>query len=105
MARSTLTYVDEWDIENVLRRIFDLAERCVFIAEPSGVDDDLASNDIEWVTGQVYKRKHDHTHIRDYGAYLPGLGVPFKLAEDRIDASRLWVFIRTKTEEPRQGDY
>ncbi len=75
-TRSALTYVDESLVEQILRGIVDAAPRYVVMAEPSGVHDERKGVHTERVNADCYKRLHDQTHIRDYGAYWRRLGLP-----------------------------
>lgn len=99
MARSVITYIDEQSINKVLRWIFSISSRCVIISEPSGQRDDLVSDNILWVNDNVYKRRHDHSHIRDYSLYIDKMRLPFRLigiALDKKKKSKTWVFYRTQ---------
>jgi SAM-dependent methyltransferase len=100
-ARSTLTYVDETDIESVLRWVFEKAVRCVVISEPSGeLDQTLIQTSglrIVEIKPGVYKRLHDHTHIRDYSEYVIRLQLPFAMKESTLErnkGNRMYVFAR-----------
>lgn len=99
-ARSTVTYIDEIEIKAVLTWIFGRAKRCVVLSEPSGVfDAEIAPSSLKRLGPGVYKRLHDHTHIRDYAAYVSELKLPFDAVEVSLETSkgnRTWIFNRSK---------
>jgi SAM-dependent methyltransferase len=111
VARSTLTYVDESDVNKVLEWIVSITKRLLIISDISGINDDkLVSKGllkIEKLTGGVYKRLHDHSHVRDYSSY-PVLR-EMKLIETRLErangqGNRQWIFaVRDKSEGSRSS--
>lgn len=101
IARSTLTYVDEADVGQVLQWITQVCSRLLVISEPSGIHDQLQAPEIIRVTADVYKRKHDHTHIRDYSKYSQLSS--FRLSETPLEdfndgGNREWIFVRSSVE-------
>ncbi len=98
--RSSLTYIDEYDIANVLNWIFSKAEDYVIISDPSGKNDIKDNVHIKVLNNKTYLRKKgDQTHIRNYELYIQELDLPFTLKEEFIDANGgnyNWVFQRNK---------
>ena len=99
VARSTLTYVDERDIHNVLAWVVSITKRLLIISDISAINDEQQIREgtlkIERIEDTVYKRLHDHSHIRDYAKY-PAL-VSLELIETRLEdahghGNRQWVF-------------
>jgi trans-aconitate methyltransferase len=97
VARSTLTYVDESDIENVLDWLVHATGRLLIISEPSGARDELKiAQGMEVAkVDDARVRLFDHSHVRDYGSYRPVIGL--SLVETRLErahgqGNRQWVF-------------
>jgi len=99
IARSTLTYIDESDISNVLKWVASIAKRLFVISDISAINDERQVREgtlkIERISEFVYKRLHDHSHIRDYARYPELAG--FELAETRLEnahghGNRQWIF-------------
>ena len=100
IARSTLTCIDESEIVPVLNWLSSITGRLLIIADPSAIHDEeliaKGSLHVERVSDTVYKRHHDHTHIRDYAKYeIPGFTLSETLIErENSRGSRQWVFHR-----------
>jgi SAM-dependent methyltransferase len=100
VARSTLTYVDENDISDVLAWIASVTKRLLLISDISAINDEKLIREgllkIERLSGSVYKRLHDHSHIRDYSQY-PALGglkfVDTLLENAHGHGNRQWIFL------------
>jgi SAM-dependent methyltransferase len=99
VARSTLTYVDETDIQNVLSWLASITRRLLIISEPSGIHDgspiEQGLLEVARLSDNVYKRLYDHTHIRDYASYALPLkldGVFLEKAHN--NGNRQWIFTR-----------
>jgi SAM-dependent methyltransferase len=99
VARSTLTYIDESDISNVLKWVASITKRLFVISDVSAINDERqlceGTLKIERISKFVYKRLHDHSHVRDYARYPELAG--FELAETRLEnaqghGNRQWIF-------------
>ena len=72
IARSTLTYIDEIEIEEILKWIVSITKQSIIISEPSGKDDYARlPKDFLKINDFTYKRIRDHSHIRDYSRMKP----------------------------------
>ncbi len=104
-TRSALTCVDESLIERMLRGIAAIAPRFVAMAEPSGTHDDRKGVHTERVNADCYKRLHDQTHIRDYGAYWCRLGLSVvSMRREMLDAGDTVATIIELVRQPEASE-
>ncbi len=100
IARSTLTYIDESDIINILYWIFNKAEKYVVISDPSGKYDVKDSVNTKILSEKSYLRlRGDQSHIRNYNLYIKELFVDdqYSLVKEFLDNSEgnyNWIYKR-----------
>ena len=109
VARSTLTYVDEADIQNILTWLASITNMVLLISEPNGGDDAehicTGQLDIAVLGDGVYKRLYDHTHIRQYSRYqLTGLKLVHTAKElAHGGGNTQWLFVRESAQTTLSG--